>query len=589
METINSKSELAGNVAEWATHELGFRKSTTLVTAKGEEKITSVEVEPLLQGELAIILDKASRHLISSQNAERSRRRIAAFCAQSSGDKDIQSLQHVALTRELTVLNVKKQTVSADIKGIELDNHSTIRNINEIEAKRRAAESRIREHRLQILKKQLMAERLRRMTSRMRILTQEMRSGADTVQAPDTTAGTTMTVHGASVSYENDSDSPSVFLSSLISRLKAIPAGSQYAANSTQKLDDTNTLEQTQSTIANIIYLLKRLEDQHLEMWTSVRTKRSQLDVDQSKLFEKLEEIASQLRINSATDSDMNYDYKISVLQAVLRDAVAQVDKTAKMLFPVLKIAETCTWTSNEHSNKAQEIAKTIKLVKNLAAASRNEAAEVKKYAGTDVADTHQHFVQALRYVDLRSGWDSIRLSDLQLIYLESSDGGKEDKAVSGKLIAHSCFSGVERDRRLCDIAHETTAISNQAHETTVERLGQQAVQVNDSQRDVGDKSLVAAVDGLRTYSQDKRASASTVMEEWMKTSKVMQHLQTAKNSAETEEEIAELSDISGRLFTETFAPWYRRDGVSYAEYLKQLKIARTSDKQSSDGQSQSP
>ncbi|KAJ2795821.1 hypothetical protein H4R20_005745 [Coemansia guatemalensis] len=78
-------------------------------------------------------------------------------------------------------------------------------------------------------------------------------------------------------------------------------------------------------------------------------------------------------------------------------------------------------------------------------------------------------------------------------------------------------------------------------------------------------------------------------MAEWMATSKVMQYLQTAKDSAETEEEIAELSDISGRLFTETFAPWHRRDGISYAEYLKQLKIARTSEKQSADEQGQSP
>ncbi|KAJ2803780.1 hypothetical protein H4R20_002755 [Coemansia guatemalensis] len=311
MEPTSSKSELAQHVAEWATHELGFRKSTTLVTAKGEEKITGAEVEPLLQGELATILDKASTHLVSSQSAERNRRRIAAFCAQSSGDKDVQSLEHVALTRDFAALNAKKQTISADIKGIELENHSTIRNINEIEAKRRAAESRIREHRLQILKKQLMAERLRRMTSRMKILTQEMRAGADAIQTPGgMSAETIMSVREASGSHENDSDSPSVFLSSLISRLKATPAESQHAVNSTQTPDGADTLEQSQSTIANIVYLLKSLEDQHLEMWTSVRTKRERLDLDRSKLFEKLEEIAGQMRINAAADSDVDYDYK---------------------------------------------------------------------------------------------------------------------------------------------------------------------------------------------------------------------------------------------------------------------------------------
>ncbi|PIA16879.1 hypothetical protein COEREDRAFT_86641 [Coemansia reversa NRRL 1564] len=634
MEQTISKSELAQNIADWATNELGFRKSTTLVTAKGEEKITGTEVEPLLQGELADILEKALTHLVSSQSAERSRRRISAFCSQSLRDKDIQSLEHVALTRNLAALCEKKQAISTDIKGIELENHSTIRSINEIEAKRRAAEGRIREYRLQILKKQLMAERLRRMTSRMKILTQEMRTGADTMKIPSISAEAIVSVHGASSSDEHESDSPYTLLSGLISKLKATPAESQHAINSTQALDGTDVVEKSQLTIANIVYLLKSLEDQHLEMWSSTRAKRAQLDIDRSNLFGNFEEVAGQMRVNAPADNNGDYDYKVSIFKVVLRDAVAQVDKSVKALLPALKIAEKSTWSSNEHNNKAAEVAKSIKTIQKLIATSQYEASEIKTYAGVDVVDAHQNLVQALRYIDLRGAWDSICMSNLQRIYLESSDGEKENKAASGKLVARSCFSGVERDRRLCDIAHETTSISNQAHETTVERLGHQTVQVlriahminameeklaesigrtrqlgrslkntpralydplisaclcvtESQEADIADKPLVM-VDALRAYSQEQRASASAAMAEWAATSKVMQYLQTAKNSAETEDEIAELSDTSGRLFTETFAPWYRRDGISYAEYLKRLKIARASEKQNIDDQGQS-
>ncbi|KAJ2617366.1 hypothetical protein H4S08_000334 [Coemansia sp. RSA 1365] len=321
-------------------------------------------------------------------------------------------------------------------------------------------------------------------------------------------------------------------------------------------------------------------------MWSSTRAKRAQLDIDRSNLFEKFEEVAGQLRVNAPADNDADYDYKMSILKAVLRDAVAQVDKSVKTLLPTLRIPEKSTWTSNEHNNKATEVVKSIKTIQKLIAASQDEASEIKTYASTGVVDAHQRLVEALRYIDLRGAWDSICMSDLQRIYLESSEGEKENKAASGKLVARSCFSGVKRDRRLCDIAHETTSISNQAHETTVEQLGQQTVQVLRIAHMINAMEDELAVSLGRTK---QLASASAAMAEWAATSKVMQYLQTAKNSAETEDEIAELSDTSGRLFTETFAPWYRRDGISYAEYLKRLKIARASEKQNTDNQGQSP
>ncbi|KAJ2354633.1 hypothetical protein GGF43_003150, partial [Coemansia sp. RSA 2618] len=135
-----SKAETARHVAQWATDELGFRKKTTLVTARGEEKIAASDIEPLLQGELAKVLDLASSHLVSLQNAADSRRRLAAYCAQSHIDKDAQSLEHVSLRRNLVDLRAKEHAILADIKGVELENQAAIQAINGVAAKRRAAE-----------------------------------------------------------------------------------------------------------------------------------------------------------------------------------------------------------------------------------------------------------------------------------------------------------------------------------------------------------------------------------------------------------------------------------------------------------------
>ncbi|KAJ1806556.1 hypothetical protein LPJ77_003549, partial [Coemansia sp. RSA 2523] len=179
-----SKAEAAQHIAQWATNELGFRKKTTLVTARGEENIVGDDIEPLLQGELAAVLDLASSHLVSMQNATDSRRKLAIYCAQPHVDKDAQSLDHILLRRSLSDLRTKERNIMADIKGVELENQAAIQAIKDAAAKRRAIEARIRELRLQILKKQLMAENVRRLTSRMRVFAQEMSTGADSAQTP---------------------------------------------------------------------------------------------------------------------------------------------------------------------------------------------------------------------------------------------------------------------------------------------------------------------------------------------------------------------------------------------------------------------
>ncbi|KAJ2717625.1 hypothetical protein H4R23_005256, partial [Coemansia sp. Cherry 401B] len=81
-----SKPEVAQRIAQWATDELGFRKKTTLVSARGEERITGDDVEPLLQGELAAVLELASTHLVSSQNAADGRRKLAIYATQTRAE-----------------------------------------------------------------------------------------------------------------------------------------------------------------------------------------------------------------------------------------------------------------------------------------------------------------------------------------------------------------------------------------------------------------------------------------------------------------------------------------------------------------------
>ncbi|KAJ1939972.1 hypothetical protein GGF37_004179, partial [Kickxella alabastrina] len=172
-----SKAETAELIALWATHELGFRKASTLVTAKGDEKLAPSDIEPLQQGELANFLELSATHLVSSQRANQVRQMLAAYCstqpAPSTSTRD-QPKAFIALYNDLKSASAKEQKVVSEIQGMELENLGCIQAIDELEVKRSATESRIRELRLQILVKQEMAEKVRRLSKRMRILIREM-------------------------------------------------------------------------------------------------------------------------------------------------------------------------------------------------------------------------------------------------------------------------------------------------------------------------------------------------------------------------------------------------------------------------------
>ncbi|KAJ2380593.1 hypothetical protein H4S02_006605, partial [Coemansia sp. RSA 2611] len=253
-----SKPEVAQRIAQWATDELGFRKKTTLVSARGEERITGDDVEPLLQGELAAVLELASTHLVSSQNAADGRRKLAIYATQTRAESD-RSLEHVALRRSLLDLRTKERGVLADIKGVELENRAAIQTIGDISAKRRATEGRIRELRLQILKKQLMAENLRRQTSRMRVFAQEMSTGADIAQTPGILPETADAVAAAADGHVKSSNAcgPEEILAALTAKLWRTSDKAQNDGPSSENGEFGGAVEELQLLIAGVINSLK--------------------------------------------------------------------------------------------------------------------------------------------------------------------------------------------------------------------------------------------------------------------------------------------------------------------------------------------
>ncbi|KAJ2195665.1 hypothetical protein J3F80_002930 [Coemansia sp. RSA 2526] len=599
-----SKAEAAQHIAQWATNELGFRKKTTLVTARGEENIVGDDIEPLLQGELAAVLDLASSHLVSMQNATDSRRKLAIYCAQPHVDKDAQSLDHILLRRSLSDLRTKERNIMADIKGVELENQAAIQAIKDAAAKRRAIEARIRELRLQILKKQLMAENVRRLTSRMRVFAQEMSTGADSAQTPGILPEVAEAILGPIDRHGgNIVKCPSELLARLNETLQLSQSDKRRESLVNQQTNGDSGYEQSQVLIAGVLACLKDLHDRDLKDRSSAQEAHIQLNLSKTALINKLEEVAGQLNLSAAANGNMIDDYKPLILQVALRNAATLLNGRVELLVPKLESASEYKSTEEDHISKAADVAKAIKHIQQLTYTTRQMAAVVNNIADSEVAASFSHLLPALRYTDLRDLWNSISLTSLQRIDLEQSNGGKETRSTD-KLVARSCYSDANRDTRLCDVTCEAIGNLDQAFEVVIQHLGDQVVhglrvahmmravdgelatshamveQVVNRQKTTPTEFIEAAVDGLRVHAQNQRAAAGAAMTKWAATSNVPKSLQVAKDSVDTEETIVRLSDTSGRLFTDLFAPWHQRDGTSYAEYLKQLKLVRASDKQ---------
>ncbi|KAJ2021853.1 hypothetical protein GGI06_002073 [Coemansia sp. S85] len=223
-----SKAEIAHFVAQWATEELGFRKPSTLVSAKGEEKIEPADVEPLLQGDLVRILDLATRHVVSSRRASHSRHKLAAYCAQP--DPKLAQLPYIALRHSLKQLSARESALLSEIQSIELDNRAAIESISDIESKRNAMEARIRDLRLQILVKQAVAEKTRRLSKRMKVLVQEMTSCCSSTQATTSSMNLSWSADAESSMHSNSVLTPPGRIGELIAQLQnAKPANNAGA------------------------------------------------------------------------------------------------------------------------------------------------------------------------------------------------------------------------------------------------------------------------------------------------------------------------------------------------------------------------
>ncbi|KAJ2456078.1 hypothetical protein EV183_000421 [Coemansia sp. RSA 2336] len=559
-----SKSELARHIAEWATNELGFRKRATLVTARGEERVSGEDIEPLLQGDLAKILKLAATHLVSSEKASISRRKLASY-AQSPTRSDSQPQAYMALRRRLKELQTKEQACATEVKAVELENTSLIEKISEVAARRREAESRIRELRMQILKRQLMAENLRQMTSRMRVLNREMHVGSDPSQAPSVLPEVAAVISEA-LKLQSDVTklNPAMILDSLESKWKSLVNDHELAADASNI--ESDSYKQLQVLVAGTISCVKELHDQHIKEKRNIQMLQDQLNARKAALAEKLEQVGGQLSLSAASMGETTGDYKASIVQSALKGAATQIK--IKTLVSETRVVSPLVGTVGDYSNKVAEISQAMQQVRALFESIQRTAADTTQLFGVKFHPAYLHLLQSLRYVDLRALWDSINLTRQQYIDIEQSNGKKEARSV-GKLVTRNSFCEMNRDHRVRDAVLEATGQYGQAYEVAVEQVGQQIVHgmrlahmarcvdgslkasriktediASDVQPEIPQSpSLETATARLGAYAQTRRASASAAMADWAAASRMSEMLQLAKATIDVEQTIARLSD----------------------------------------------
>ncbi|KAJ1725673.1 hypothetical protein LPJ53_000152 [Coemansia erecta] len=532
-----NKTETAELVAQWATHELGFRKPSTLVTTKGEDKLTPADVEPLLQGELANILELLATHVVSSQKAARIRTMLASYSAQatpSSGSKD-QPVSYIALQKTLKDIHEREKAALSEIRAAELESANSIKEIDSLATKKSAVESRIRELRLRILLKQAMAEKVGRLSRRMSVLIRETKVATGGSKASTET--------GPLLDLLRSIEDKTLADDSDISIMSGNPA-----------LED-GSREQSQVMVANLITDLKTRD--------SVGALKSEVSAAKSELAVKLEALSGKLNTETALGGGDARDYKEAVLQSVINDAVAQVRGRVNSLVPQLVPARAHSWNSGSHNDKIALVATQVKHLRRLLSATQTVAAETRSFAVDELLPAYGHLQTSLRYTDTREAWNSADFWSLQRVAIDSS--GETEP---------------ERKRIVGDIIRAATGSSGQTHEAAATELVDQLVQGESANTDAlnGNETLETAAEALYQKSAEEREAARGETDKWKSQSNVETSLTIANESANVEDLIVQLSDASGRLFTDSFAPWHERDGISYSEYLKQLKIAQASD-----------
>ncbi|KAJ1883549.1 hypothetical protein LPJ57_000048 [Coemansia sp. RSA 486] len=330
-----SKSEAAELVAHWATHELGFRKPSTLVSTKGEDKLTAADIEPLLQGELAGVLEQLATHIVSSQKSAQTRSMLASYSAQPEHSNAAgRPVAYLALRKSLDGIRERENALLSDISSMETRNLEAIGTIDELEAQKIAMQGRIKELRFRILVKQAMAEKIRRLSERMKILIRETKLAGGGSRAATKT--------------EPLFD----LLDSIQAQAKADSNGTLLGADS---YDDV--YQKRQALVANLITDIKNLVDRHIQAHDALTTLESRLAVEKAQLADKIEAIAGKLSTVAAFTGDAACDYKGSVLQLILQSTQAHVQTRVDALVPELEASEPGVWDKGNHCEKVHHLA----------------------------------------------------------------------------------------------------------------------------------------------------------------------------------------------------------------------------------------
>ncbi|KAJ2235758.1 hypothetical protein IWW45_002323, partial [Coemansia sp. RSA 485] len=325
-----SKSEAAELVAHWATHELGFRKPSTLVSTKGEDKLTTADIEPLLQGELAGVLEQLATHIVSSQKSAQTRSMLASYSAQPEHSNAAgRPVAYLALRMSLDGIRERENALLSDISSMETRNLEAISTIDELEAQKIAMQGRIKELRFRILVKQAMAEKIRRLSERMKILVRETKLAGGGSRAATKT--------------EPLFD----LLDSIQAQVKADSNGTLLGADS---YDDV--YQKRQALVANLITDIKNLVDRHIQAHDALTTLESRLAVEKAQLADKIEAIAGKLSTVAAFTGDEACDYKSSVMQLILQSTQAHVQTRVDALVPELEASEPGVWDKGNHREK---------------------------------------------------------------------------------------------------------------------------------------------------------------------------------------------------------------------------------------------
>ncbi|KAJ1991485.1 hypothetical protein GGI25_003468 [Coemansia spiralis] len=498
-----NKDEVALLISQWATEELGFRKKTTLVTAKGEEKIQPAELEPLLHGELANILELAATHVVSSQRAHHARRRLTDYCAHLDPDSvNVPQLAQIALRNSLKQLQMKEQRLAVDVDSAHRENAKVIQTISNLESRKSATEYQIRELRLQILMKQAMVENMRRMSNRIKRLTKEMLPTSLLIRSSGVPPEITKTISSVSVTTENADCKPLDFLASLSAKVEA-------------------------------------------------------LDLENSE---------GQFAFGQVSQVDHLHEQR--------QDAVAQISsKTGQLVSDLIQQSKS-TWISSENEGNTSEIALTISRIQNHLDNIQDTLESAKETVASRVTTENKRLLKHLVYADPRDEWNSVDLWRLQQLQLSSRENGKEIRSANKLVVTSTNIGEIKRLQRLGNIVCEATGIAGQAHEVAVARVGENLVRGLHQAHVMERMRIDLAESKTRVRQLLSQESEGLETEQGM----------NSRNSSTLEEEVNQLcmesKEQSGRLFMDSFASWYRRDGVSYAEYLKQLKIAKAGEEQ---------